>query len=152
MNKKNAIICCAIGAGGLTYGGMNFELGGIDSTAVAITVSMSIALGTVTLFYGVKDLIKVNTKETPKKKEKPKVQKKTKKANLMKDEQDAVLSVDLMKREKELKVRRKEVKSLYEKRMAEIEKEEKAIGKRLIEKAIAAGWVQESHSPGMEYK
>jgi len=65
-----------------------------------------------------------------------------KKANLMKDEQDAVLSVDLMKREKELETRRKELESL----LAEVSKEEKAVEKRLIEK----GWVQKDGSWGIE--
>ena len=56
----------------------------------------------------------------------------------MKDEQDAVLSVDLMKREKELETRRKEIESL----LAEVTKEEKAVEKRLLEK----GWVQKDGS------
>jgi len=44
MNKKTAIICCALGASGMIYGTMNFDLGGISSTALAIAVSMSITL------------------------------------------------------------------------------------------------------------
>ena len=65
-----------------------------------------------------------------------------KKQNLMKDEQDAVLSVDLMKREKELETRRKEIESL----LAEVTKEEKAVEKRLLEK----GWVQKDGVWGIE--
>ena len=65
-----------------------------------------------------------------------------KKQNLMKDEQDAVLSVDLMKREKELETRRKELESL----LAEVTKEEKAVEKRLLEK----GWVQKDGVWGIE--
>ena len=65
-----------------------------------------------------------------------------KKQTLMKDEQDAVLSVDLMKREKELETRRKELESL----LAEVTKEEKLVEKRLLEK----GWVQKDGVWGIE--
>ena len=51
MNKKTAIICCALGASGMIYGTMNFDLGGISSTALAIAVSMSITLGAVIFLY-----------------------------------------------------------------------------------------------------
>ena len=44
-------------------------------------------------------------------------------------------SVDLMKREKELETRRKELESL----LAEVSKEEQAVEKQLLEK----GWVQQ---------
>ena len=62
MNKKSAIIYCVIGAGGLTYGGMNFELGGIDSTTTAITVSISIVIGAVVFIYGIYALFQDKTK------------------------------------------------------------------------------------------
>ena len=65
-----------------------------------------------------------------------------KKANLMKDEKDAVLSVDLMKREKELETRRKELEAM----LVEVSKEEQAVEKRLIEK----GWVQKDGDWGIE--
>jgi len=50
-----------------------------------------------------------------------------KKENIMKDEQNAVLSIDLMKRERELETKRKELESS----LAEVSKEEKAVKKRL---------------------
>ena len=140
MNKKIAIICCALGASGMIYGTMNFDLGGISSTALAIAVSMSITLGAVMFLYGAYNVFKGKPKIiTANKGEKPMAKKKQ---NLMKDEQDAVLSVDLMKREKELETRRKELESL----LAEVTKEEKAVEKRLLEK----GWVQKDGVWGIE--
>ena len=141
MNKKTAIICCALGASGMIYGTMNFDLGGISSTALAIAVSMSITLGAVMFLYGAYNVFKgkPKTTTTANKGEKPMAKKKK---NLMKDEQDAVLSVDLMKREKELETRRKELESL----LAEVMKEEKAVEKRLLEK----GWVQKDGVWGIE--
>tara|TARA_R110002073_G_scaffold55950_1_gene142783 strand:- start:36 stop:458 length:423 start_codon:yes stop_codon:yes gene_type:complete len=140
MNKKTAIICCALGASGMIYGTMNFDLGGISSTALAIAVSMSITLGAVMFLYGAYNVFKGKPKIiTANKGEKPMAKKKQ---NLMKDEQDAVLSVDLMKREKELETRRKELESL----LAEVSKEEKAVEKRLLEK----GWVQKDGVWGIE--
>ena len=141
MNKKTAFICCALGASGMIYGTMNFDLGGISSTALAIAVSMSITLGAVMFLYGAYNVFKgkPKTTTTAKKGEKPMAKKKQ---NLMKDEQDAVLRVDLMKREKELETRRKELESL----LAEVTKEEKAVEKRLLEK----GWVQKDGVWGIE--
>ena len=126
-NKVKSIIFCAIGASLITYGSMNFELGGIDSMVLAMMVSISIVIGAVMFLYGIYALFKDKTITT---------------ANLMKDEQDAVLSVDLMKREKELETRRKELESL----LAEVSKEEKAVEKQLIEK----GWVNKNGSWGIE--
>ena len=140
MNKKTAIICCALGASGMIYGTMNFDLGGISSTALAIAVSMSITLGAVMFLYGAYNVFKGKPKIiTANKGEKPMAKKKQ---NLMKDEQDAVLSVDLMKREKELETRRKELESL----LAEVTKEEKAVEKQLLDK----GWVQKDGVWGIE--
>ena len=140
MNKKTAIICCVLGASGMIYGTMNFDLGGIRSTALAIAVSMSITLGAVMFLYGAYSVFKGKPKTTTANKgEKPMAKKKQ---NLMKDDQDAVLSVDLMKREKELETRRKELESL----LAEVTKEEKAVEKRLLEK----GWVQKDGVWGIE--
>jgi len=144
---RTPIICCVIGALGLTYGGMNFEFQGIDSPLTAITVSISLALGGAMFLYGIYALFKDKTITTNKGK-KPMMTAKQlekankKKANLMKDEQDAVLSVDLMKREKELETRRKEIESL----LAEVSKEEKLVEKRLKEK----GWVQKDGVWGIE--
>ena len=138
MSKKYATICSIVGTTGLAWGAMNFELGGIDSPGFAIAVSLSIVLGAVLFSYGGYGLLKRNkekTKTTAKKGGKPmaKTKKETPKENL---------SVDLMKREKELETRRKELESL----LAEVSKEEKAVEKRLIEK----GWVQKDGSWGIE--
>mgnify|MGYP003148263297 CR=1 FL=1 len=138
MSKKYATICSIVGTTGLAWGAMNFELGGIDSPSFAIAVSLSIVLGAVLFSYGGYGLLKRNkekTKTTAKKGGKPmaKTKKETPKENL---------SVDLMKREKELETRRKELESL----LAEVSKEEKAVEKRLIEK----GWVQKDGSWGIE--
>jgi len=54
----------------------------------------------------------------------------------------AETSVDLMKREKELETRRKELESL----LAEVTKEEKAVEKELLSK----GWVQKNGSWGIK--
>ena len=139
-NKVKSIIFCAIGASLITYGSMNFELGGIDSMVLAMMVSISIVIGAVMFLYGIYALFKDKTITTANKGEKPMAKKK--KANLMKDEQDAVLSVDLMKREKELETRRKELESL----LSEVSKEEKAVEKQLIEK----GWIQKDGVWGIE--
>ena len=147
MNKKISVLCCVIGAGGMTYGGMNFEFQGIESPLTAISVSISLALGATMFLYGLYSFFK-SKPTTANKGEKPMMTAKQlekankKKANLMKDEQDAVLSVDLMKREKELETRRKELESL----LAEVSKEEKLVEKRLKEK----GWVQKDGVWGIE--
>ena len=147
MNKKISVLCCVIGAGGMTYGGMNFEFQGIESPLTAISVSISLALGATMFLYGLYSFFK-SKPTTANKGEKPMMTAKQlekankKKENLMKDEQDAVLSVDLMKREKELETRRKELESL----LAEVSKEEKLVEKRLKEK----GWVQKDGVWGIE--
>ena len=147
MNKKISVLCCVIGAIALTYGGMNFEFQGIPSPLTAITVSISLALGATMFLYGLYSFFK-SKPTTANKGEKPMMTAKQlekankKKENLMKDEQDAVLSVDLMKREKELETRRKELESL----LAEVSKEEKLVEKRLKEK----GWVQKDGVWGIE--
>ena len=134
MNKKRVVICCTIGLGLLIFGGVNFELFGIDSTAKAIAVALSITLGLVLPVYGFYGLGLSNDKTTANKGEKPMAKKKEPKTN--------DTSVGLMKREKELETRRKELESL----LAEAIKEEKAVEKMLIEK----GWVQKNGSWGIE--
>jgi len=140
MNKKRVVICCTIGVGLLIFGGVNFELYGIDSNIKALAVALSLTLGLVLPIYGFTGM-GLDNKTTANNGEKP-MAKKEKKENLMKDEQDEVLSVDLMKREKELETRRKEIESL----LAEVTKEEKAVEKRLLEK----GWVQKDGVWGIE--
>tara|TARA_R100001163_G_C5007792_1_gene154725 strand:- start:340 stop:747 length:408 start_codon:yes stop_codon:yes gene_type:complete len=135
MNKKTSLLLCAIGAISLSWGSLNFEYEGIDSTTFAVAIAISMGLGIYLIVCGMYGLFNNKIKKG----EKPMAKKK---ANLMKDEQDAVLSVDLMKREKELETRRKELESL----LAEVSKEEKAVEKQLIEK----GWVNKNGSWGIE--
>ena len=143
MNKKISVLCCVIGAIALTYGGMNFEFQGIDSPLTAITVSISLALGATMFLYGLYSFFK-SKPTTANKGEKPMMTaKQLEKANKKKEKKTANdTSVGLMKREKELETRRKELESL----LAEAIKEEKAVEKMLIEK----GWVQKNGSWGIE--
>ena len=124
-------MCCVIGAGGLTYGGMNFEFQGIDSPLVAITVSISLALGGAVFLWGAYSFFKGKPKTimTTNKGEKPMSEEMKTTSNT---------SVELMKREKELETRRKELESLLE----EVTKEEQSVEKQLIDK----GWVQKDGS------
>ena len=133
MNKKISVLCCVIGAIALTYGGMNFEFQGIPSPLTAITVSISLALGATMFLYGAYSVFKGNPKTTTANKgEKP----------MAKTKEKASTSVTLMKREKELETRRKELESL----LSEVTKEEQAVEKRLLEK----GWVQKDGVWGIE--
>ena len=143
MNKKISVLCCVIGAIALTYGGMNFEFQGIPSPLTAITVSISLALGATMFLYGLYSFFK-SKPTTANKGEKPMMTaKQLEKANKKKEKKTTNdTSVDLMKREKELETRRKELESL----LAEAIKEEKAVEKMLIEK----GWVQKNGSWGIE--
>ena len=125
MNKKISVLCCVIGAIALTYGGMNFEFQGIPSPLTAITVSISLALGATMFLYGLYSFFK-SKPTTANKGEKPMM--------TAKQLEKASTSVTLMKREKELETRRKEIESL----LAEVTKEEKAVEKQLLDK----GWVQ----------
>ena len=136
-------MCCVIGAIALTYGGMNFEFQGISSPLTAITVSISLALGATMFLYGLYSFFK-SKPTTANKGEKPMMTaKQLEKANKKKEKKTANdTSVGLMKREKELETRRKELESL----LAEAIKEEKAVEKMLIEK----GWVQKNGSWGIE--
>ena len=125
MNKKRAVICCTTGLGLLVFGGVNFELFGIDSTAKAIAVALSITLGLVLPVYGFYGLGLSNDKTTANKGEKPMA--KTKETKTTND-----TSVELMKREKELFDREKE----FEKLVSEI-KSELAV---VQEKISSKGW------------
>tara|TARA_R110000744_G_scaffold38057_2_gene87134 strand:- start:609 stop:1022 length:414 start_codon:yes stop_codon:yes gene_type:complete len=137
MNKKRAVICCVIGAIGLTYGGMNFELNGIRSTALAIAVSMSITFGAVLFLYGVYSVFKGEDKTTTANEgEKPMA--KTKETKTTND-----TSVELMKREKELFDREKE----FEKLVSEIKSELAEVQEKISSKGWTAkedgSWVIE---------
>ena len=143
MNKKISVLCCVIGAIALTYGGMNFEFQGISSPLTAITVSISLALGATMFLYGLYSFFK-SKPTTANKGEKPMMTaKQLEKANKKKEKKTANdTSVGLMKREKELETRRKELESL----LAEAIKEEQTVEEQLLNK----GWVQKNGSWGIE--
>ena len=141
MNKKTAIICCVLGASGMIYGTMNFDLGGIRSTALAMAVSMSITLGGVMFLYGIYNVFKGKPKTTTANKgEKPMMTaKQLEKANKKKETKTTNdTSVELMKREKELFDREKE----FEKLVSEI-KSELAV---VQEKISSKGWTAKDGS------
>ena len=126
------------------WGFNQFIYGSGHSTLEAIAVSLSCTGGLTCFFGGLyllftkgrgEDLLASQTKvgDSP-------IQKTiNKKVNEM---TKAETSVDLMKREKELETRRKELESL----LAEVTKEEKAVEKELLSK----GWVQKNGSWGIK--
>jgi len=151
MNKKTAIMCCVIGAGGLTYGGMNFEFQGIASTAKAIGVALSITFGAVMFFYGGYSFFKgkpttANEKDKElyehQKFDDERLEKLYNKGekSMAKPTTKKKISASLtsMRRLKELAIRRKELESL----LTEVTKEEKVEEDRLLDK----GWVQKNGS------
>jgi len=146
MTKKRwAILLIAVSIPLSYYGFSNFEAGSSDPLeAIAISIGCTGGLG---FFFGGiymfftkakgrgEDLLASQTKvgDSP-------IQKTiNKKVNEM---AKADTSVDLMKREKELETRRKELESL----LAEVTKEEKAVEKELLSK----GWVQKNGSWGIK--
>ena len=141
MNKKTAIICCALGASGMIYGTMNFDLGGIRSTALAMAVSMSITLGGVMFLYGIYNVFKGKPKTTTANKgEKPMMTaKQLEKANKKKETKTTNdTSVGLMRREKELFDRQKELAKLTK----EVDSEIAKVHERILEK----GWTAQDGS------
>ena len=146
MTKKRwAILLIAVSIPLSYYGFSNFEAGSSDPLeAIAISIGCTGGLG---FFFGGiymfftkakgrgENLLASQTKvgDSP-------IQKTiNKKVNEM---AKADTSVDLMKREKELETRRKELESL----LAEVTKEEKAVEKELLSK----GWVQKNGSWGIK--
>ena len=135
MDKKISVLCCVIGAGGMTYGGMNFEFQGIDSPLMAITVSISLALGGAMFLWGAYSFFKGEDKTTTANKgEKPMMTaKQLEKANKKKETKTTNdTSVELMKREKELFDREKE----FEKLVSEIKSELAEVQEKISSK----GW------------
>ena len=139
MNKKTAIICCVIGAIGLTYGGMNFEFQGIDSPFTAITVSISLALGGAMFLWGAYSVFKGKPKTTTTANKGEKPMAKTKETKTTYDN----TSVELMKREIELFDRKKE----FEKLVSEIKSELAEVQEKISSKGWTAkedgSWVIE---------
>ena len=155
--KKQAIILLALSVPMMWWGFTNFMSGTTNSTALAMGIALSCTLGSL---FGISGLVMLATKNSlgiwnPDDKGKKdrgvtlasqttvgdsSVQKTiNKKVNEM---TKAETSVDLMKREKELETRRKELESL----LAEVTKEEKAVEKELLSK----GWVQKNGSWGIK--
>jgi|TARA_R110000751_G_scaffold289610_1_gene395863 hypothetical protein len=138
MDKKISVLCCVIGAGGMTYGGMNFEFQGIDSPLMAITVSISLALGGAMFLWGAYSFFKGEDKTTTANKgEKPMMTaKQLEKANKKKEKKTigsvSNTSVELMKRELELFDRKKE----FEKLVSEIKSELAEVQEKISSK----GW------------
>jgi len=145
MTKKRWAILLILVSIPLMWWGFNqFIYGSGHSTLEAIFVSVSCTGGLTCFFGGLyllftkgrgEDLLASQTKvgDSP-------IQKTiNKKVNEM---TKAETSVDLMKREKELETRRKELESL----LAEVTKEEKAVEKELLSK----GWVQKNGSWGIK--
>ena len=52
MNKKYMLMCYLIGAMLLAFGIANFELGGISSRSLALSVSFSLVFGCLLIVYG----------------------------------------------------------------------------------------------------
>ena len=140
MNKKTSLLLCVIGATLLSWGAVNFELHGIGSTTFAMAVATSTGLGIYIFICGIYGLFNKKSKKG----EKPMMTaKQLEKANKKKEKKTTNdTSVGLMKREKELETRRKELESLLD----EAIKEEKAVEKMLIEK----GWVHKDGVWGIE--
>ena len=141
--KRGGTLLILISIPILWYGFTQFSYGGASSTLDAILVSVSCTgglsclIGGIYLFFtkdrGVVLASQTNVGDSS-------VQKTiNKKVNEM---TKAETSVDLMKREKELETRRKELESL----LAEVTKEEKAVEKELLSK----GWVQKNGSWGIK--
>ena len=155
--QQQGLILLALSVPMMWWGFTNFMSGTTNSTALAMGVALSCTLGSL---FGISDLVMLATKNSlgiwnPDDKGKKdrgvtlasqttvgdsSVQKTiNKKVNKM---AKADTSVDLMKREKELETRRKELESL----LAEVTKEEKAVEKELLSK----GWVQKNGSWGIK--
>jgi len=134
--KKQAIILLTLSVPMLWFGLTNFMSDTTSSNALGMMIAISITFGGL---FGISGLVMLATKNSLgiwdiDDKEKESINQPTKKVKPMaKTKTDT--SVELMKREKELETRRKELESL----LAEVSKEEKAVEKQLLEK----GWVQQ---------
>ena len=134
--KKQGLILLTISVPMLWFGLTNFMSDTTSSNALGMMIAISITFGGL---FGISGLVVLVTKNSLgiwdiDDKEKEIINQPTKKVKPMaKTKTDT--SVELMKREKELETRRKELESL----LAEVSKEEKAVEKQLLEK----GWVQQ---------
>jgi len=142
-NKKWAILLIAVSIPLSYYGFSNFEKGASDPLE-AILISLGCTGGIACFFGGLYMFFKgrgeILASQTSK--DSPILDKTTNKKQKVNEMAKADTSVDLMKREKELETRRKELESL----LAEVTKEEKAVEKELLSK----GWVQKNGSWGIK--
>ena len=148
--KKQAIILLTLSVPMMWWGYCSFMASGTNSTALAMGIALSCTLGSL---FAISGLVMLATKNSlgiwnPDDKDRgvtlasqnvvgdSSVEKEIinkNKVNKM-AKPKAETSVDLMKREKKLETRRKELESL----LAEVTKEEKAVEKQLLDK----GWTQ----------
>jgi hypothetical protein len=153
--KKQAIILLAMSVPMMWWGYSSFFMEGTTSTALAIGISISAVFGT---FSAISGLVMLATKNSlgiwnpddkgrgeeilasqTKVGDSPILEKennKKQKVNEMAESKENT-SVDLMKREKELETRRKEVVAM----LKEITKEETAV----VEEIKSKGWVQKEN-------
>ena len=146
--KKQALYTLAMAPPIFAYGAYSFELGG-GGGAEAVAISMAITLGGFGTIVGLimlftKNRLGVFDSKPPS--DKPIFIKKEENMVKIKKQKPVVItgsasqSIELMKREKELETRRKELGSL----LAEVSKEEQAVEKELKNKGwilSADGWV-----------
>ena len=129
MNKKRVVICCTIGIGLLIFGGVNFELYGIDSNIKALAVALSLTLGLVLPIYGFTGM-GLDNKTTANNGEKPMAKKEKKEPKTIASVTNT--SVDLMRREIELFDRKKELEKLVSEVKSELAE--------VQEKISSKGW------------
>ena len=144
--KQTAAALVVTSAPLLYYGISNFEAGAsapLEAVAISIgcTGGLSCLIGGIYMLFkkdrGVVLASQTNVGDSSVEKE---IINKNKVNEMAKPKTNT--SVDLMKREKELETRRKELESL----LAEVTKEEKAVEKELLSK----GWVQKNGSWGIK--
>ncbi len=158
--KKQAIILLALSAPMLWFGVTNFMSGTTSNTALAVGIAIGCVFGA---FFAISGLVMLATKNSlgiwdaddkgrgegllasQTKVEDPPIQKEvikqpTKKVNKM--AKTTSTSVEMMKREKELETRRKELEGLLE----EVRHEETKLEQSLQEK----GWVKKDGDWGIE--
>jgi len=160
--RQQGIILLALSVPMLWFGFTNFMASGTSSTIQAIGIAMACTFGMLSALSGLVMLVTKNSlgiwnpNDKPEKKGRGEIlhksqtkvgfspipEKTINKKQKVNEMAKVSTSVDLMKREKELETRRKELESL----LAEVTKEEKAVEKELLSK----GWVQKNGSWGIK--
>jgi hypothetical protein len=155
--RKQGLVLLALSVPMMWFGFTSFMASGTSSTFQAIGVAVACTFG---MFFAISGLVLLVTKNSlgilnPDDKgrgeeilvsqtseDSPILDKTINENKKVNEMAKADTSVDLMKREKELETRRKELESL----LAEVTKEEKAVEKELLSK----GWVQKNGSWGIK--